>query len=130
MPKAFLTLTLLPGQFAICRTESDAGIPSWALESAFFSITRAPAEQISIVCSSQNIPDDAKADRGWRALKFEGPLDIELTGVIASVAEPLANAGIPIFPLATYATDYVFIREDHVEAATRALTAFGHAVRE
>ena len=129
MPKALLTLTLLPDQFAICRLSPSASIPAWALKGTFFSITKA-SDELSIVCAANHVPDDVKCERGWRALKFEGPLDIELTGVIASVAEPLANAGVPIFPLATAATDYVFIQDEQLEAASRALTAVGHAVRE
>ena len=129
MPKAFLTLTLLSDQFAICRVPIGS-IPQWALQGTFYSITKAPDELLSIVCSARHVPEEVKSDRGWRVLKFEGPLDIELTGVMASVADPLAEAGVPIFPLATYATDYVLIKEEQVEVATRALTAFGHAVRE
>ena len=130
MPKAFLTLTFLPDQFSICRMDPNAGVPAWVFQGTFYSITKAPDEQLSIVCSSQYVPADVKAERDWRILRFEGPLDIELTGVIASVADPLASAGVPIFPLATYATDYVLIKEAHVLTATHALTAFGHAVRE
>src|SRR4051794_40437876 len=104
MPKAFLTLTLLPEQFAICCVDPNADIPAWAYQGSFFSITKAP-DELSIVCSAEFVPEHVKSERGWRAFKFEGPLDIELTGVVASVAEPLANAGVPIFPLATYGTD-------------------------
>jgi uncharacterized protein len=129
MTKAFLTLTLLPETFAICTVDPNAAIPPWASQGTFFSITKAP-DELSIVCSSQYVPDHVKSERGWRAFKVEGPLDIELTGVIASVAEPLANAGVPIFPLATYGTDYILVKEEQLETSTRALTAFGHAVRE
>ena len=129
MPKAFLTLTLLPDQYAICRLAPNDAIPDWAQQGTFFSITKAP-DELSIVCSTQYVPEGVKVRRGWRALKFEGPLDIELTGVVASVAEPLANAGVPIFLLATYGTDYVLIQEEQIETATHALTTFGHAVRD
>jgi uncharacterized protein len=129
MPKAFLTLTLMPDRFAICRLVPDGAIPAWAFQGDFFSVTKAP-DELSIVCADRFVPEDVKSERGWRALKFEGPLDIELTGVVASVAEPLANAGVPIFPLATYGTDYILIKEEQIEIATHALTTFGHAVRE
>jgi hypothetical protein len=119
----------MPEKFAICRLTPENGIPRWALQGDFYSVTKGPGE-LSIVCPDRYVPEGVKSERGWRALRFEGPLDIELTGVVASVAEPLANAGIPIFPLATYDTDYVFVKEEQVEAATQALTAFGHAVHE
>jgi hypothetical protein len=59
----------------------------------------------------------------------EGPLDYALTGIMASLAEPLADAGVPIFPVATYETDYILVKEQHLEAAIHALTGYGHAVR-
>jgi hypothetical protein len=61
-------------------------------------------------------------------LKCEGPLDYSLTGIIASLAEPLADAGVPIFPIATYDTDYILVKEQHLERAINALTGYGHAV--
>ena len=66
---------------------------------------------------------------GWRVLKCEGPLDWALTGIMASLAEPLADAGVAIFPIATHDTDYLLIREPQLEHAIHALTAYGHAVR-
>jgi hypothetical protein len=61
-------------------------------------------------------------------LKCEGPLDYSLPGIIASSAEPLADAGVPIFPIATYDTDYILVKEQHLETAINALTGYGHAV--
>ena len=66
---------------------------------------------------------------GWRVLKCEGPLDSSLTGIVASLAEPLADASVPIFPIATYDTDYLLIKENHLETAIQALAGYGHAVR-
>jgi hypothetical protein len=56
-------------------------------------------------------------------------LDLSLPGITASLAEPLADAGVPIFPIATHHTDYILIKEPHLETAIRALTGYGHAVR-
>jgi hypothetical protein len=67
---------------------------------------------------------------GWRVLKCEGPLDWALTGIVASLAEPLANAGVAIFPIATHDTDYLLVREPQLEHAIQALTGYGHAIRD
>ncbi len=69
-----------------------------------------------------------RQDRGWRCLKLEGPLDLDLTGVLASVLLPLAQARVTIFAIATYDTDYVLVREDQRERATAALREAGHGV--
>jgi hypothetical protein len=69
-----------------------------------------------------------KQDRGWRCLKLEGPLDLDLTGVLASLLQPLAQARVTIFAIATYDTDYVLVREDQRERAIAALREAGHSV--
>ena len=48
-----------------------------------------------------------------------GPIPFEQTGVLARIATPLAAAGIPIFAIATYDTDYVLVRETDLERALR-----------
>jgi len=127
-PKALLTLTVLPDRYAICRLDADAPLPTWAVEGQFLSVTRTP-DELSIVCLERNIPSDARCMDGWRVLKCEGPLDFTLTGIVASIAEPLADAGVAIFPIATHDTDYVLVKESQLEVAVNALSAYGHAVR-
>ena len=127
-PRALLTLTILPGRYAISKLDPKAETPLWAREGQFASVTRTPAE-LSIVCPEDNVPAGASCVPGWRVLKCEGPLDWALTGIMASLAEPLADAGVAIFPIATHDTDYLLIREPQLEHAIHALTAYGHAVR-
>jgi hypothetical protein len=57
-----------------------------------------------------------------------GPLDFSLTGILSAIAEPLAAAGIPIFAVSTYDTDYVFVKTDRSTDAAAALTSAGHTV--
>jgi hypothetical protein len=61
-------------------------------------------------------------------LEVEGPLDFSLTGVLASVAGPLAEAGISLFALSTYDTDYLFLRQDRLAQAVLVLEGNGHRV--
>jgi uncharacterized protein len=69
-----------------------------------------------------------ECERGWRALVVRGPLDFALTGVLASLATPLAEAGVSIFALSTYDTDYVLVREAQLRDAVAALAAAGNDV--
>jgi uncharacterized protein len=46
-----------------------------------------------------------------------------------SVAQPLAEAGVSIFAISTYDTDYVMVKEQDLEKAVRALEAAGHWVK-
>jgi len=117
----------LPLRYAICSLDATAEVPGWCTKGAFVSISRTP-DELSLICLESNLPDGLTCEPGWRILKCEGPLDFSLPGIMASLAEPLADAGIPIFPIATYHTDYVLIKEPHLESAINALTAYGHAV--
>ena len=120
-----LTLSLLPGTFTICRLDPEANIPEWAKAGGFISVTRT-SDELSIVCTGANVPEDVKADRGWRCFKVEGPLDLSLTGVLTSLANPLAEARINIFALSTFDTDYLLVKEDNVSRAAEALIRSGH----
>lgn len=127
-PPPRMNLSLSKDRLTVCQFRADAPLPSWvATATGFISITRTP-EELSIVCPESLAPRDAKQESGWRAFKVEGPLDFALTGILASLLDPLAKAGISIFALSTFNTDYILVKADKVEAATQALRAAGHGV--
>ena len=123
-----LTLTVVPARFAICRLAPDAPLPAWATAGEFVSFTRTP-EELSIVCRQATVPEGVVAERDWRCIKAEGPLDFSLTGVLASLTSPLAEAGVSVFALSTYLTDYLLVREDDLERAVDALNSGGHYIQ-
>ena len=123
-----LTLTVMPGAFAICRLAPDAPLPSWAAAGRFFSITRT-SEELSVVCADGDAPAGVKAEKGWRALKVEGPLELSAVGIIASLAAPLAAERISVFVVSTFDTDYLLVRHESLEAAAAALARAGHRIR-
>jgi hypothetical protein len=123
-----LSLTLLPAPIALCRLAPAEPIPAWTAQArTFLTISRTPTE-LSIVADEEAVPLEVRAERGYRALRVEGPLPLELVGVLAALANPLAAAGIPIFPIATYDTDYLLLRETTLRRAINALTVAGHRV--
>ena len=123
-----MDLTLLPETFAICRLASGEALPTWAAGSAgLLSITRT-AEELSIVCEAAAAPEGITASRGWRCLRVAGPLDFALTGVLAALAAPLAEAGVSIFAVSTYDTDYLLVREAQLESALAALEQSGQSI--
>jgi hypothetical protein len=121
-----LTLRTLPGTFAVCRLPPEAPAPGWAAGS-LVSLTRTP-EELSIICEEEYVPEGVKRQGGFRCLAVSGPLDFALTGVIAALAGPLADAGISLFPLGTYDTDYLFVRGDDLVRAAATLRGQGHQV--
>lgn len=112
---------------AICRLGPGDEIPNWAGSAAFSSVTRTRTE-LSIVCLEDTVPCGIARESGWRVLRVEGPLDFALTGVLASIAGPLAEASVSIFAISTFDTDYVMVRESDVDAAFEALRNAGHRV--
>lgn len=86
-------------------------------EARFFSVMRTP-DETSVVCSEDDVPPSvARVDKGWQALKVDGPLPLTMTGVTAKLTTPLAAAGIPVFALSTYDTDYLLVKAEHLEHA-------------
>ena len=126
-PRALLTLSFLPKTYAICRLDPATPNPAWAMTGDFWSLIRT-RDELSVVCEEHALPKDISREGGWRILKCEGPLDFALTGIMAAIAEPLADAGVSIFPLATYDTDYVLVKHAQIEIAAQALIDYGHVV--
>jgi hypothetical protein len=124
-----MNLMLLPGQFAACRLDADAPLPPWAMSasSTIVSITRTSSE-LSIVCAQELIPDGVRSERDWRCVRVEGPLDFSLTGVLLALLAPLAKAGVSIFALSSFDTDYLLVRAAQLDLAIEALSAAGHQV--
>jgi hypothetical protein len=123
-----LTITVHPEKYAICRLDPGASVPSWAVGARFLSVTRTAAE-LSVVCEDARAPQSAHAERDRRLLQIEGTLAFALTGVLASVAAPLAAAEISIFAVSTYDTDYLLVSEKDLQRAMQVLDAAGHSVR-
>ena len=116
---------VLADKLAVCQLPAGSPIPEWAFGAGFFCITQT-AEELSIVCEESRVPSNVRIERGWVGLKLEGPFPFAMTGVLASFLQPLADASIPIFAVATFDTDYVLMKREQLEAAIAALTSAGH----
>lgn len=126
-----MNLEWIDHDLSICRLNADAECPTWALASAFMSITRTDAE-LSIVVEASAVPADAeeraslRVEGPWRAFRVAGQLPFGLVGVVVSLTRPLAEAGIPVFVISTFDTDYVMVKVERVREARTALTSAGH----
>ncbi len=129
MPGSALVLSLLSTPLAVCRLDSTAEVPPWAARGEFTSVTRT-ADELSIVCAENAVPEGTRCEKGWRAFKLEGPFDFSQVGILLAVAEPLAQAGVVILAIGTYDTDYLLVRQAQLKQAMAALRTGGHAVRE
>jgi len=122
-----LNLTLFPDILAVCRLDPDVAVPPWAFAGPFTSITRTVTE-LSIVCLQKGVPEGVRCERGWRYLAVEGPLAFALTGILASLTGALALAGVSVFAISTFDTDYLLVREADAERTVGLLSREGHRV--
>jgi uncharacterized protein len=119
-----LELSVLPEKLGVCHFGKNSAIPEWVLQNNdFFSATKT-YDELSVVCLEEKIPQNVRAERGWRAFKVNGPLGFEITGIVSSLSTPLAAAGISILYISTYETDYVLVEESNLEKAKKVLSGF------
>jgi hypothetical protein len=123
-----LTITVHPELYAICRLEPEDEVPKWARGDSFVTISRTKTE-LSIVCEESRVPAEIHAERKRRLMQVAGTLAFSLTGILAAIAVPLAEAHISIFGVSTYDTDYVLVNEADLEHAISVLESAGHVVQ-
>ena len=121
-----LTLSLLAGPYAICRFPS--GTPVRLPDPGAFSLLVQAVEETTLVCTLHQAPPEAEIDAGWRCFRIMQNFDFAVPGILASVLEPLAKAGIGIFATSTFSTDYVLVKEQDADHAMEALRAAGHRI--
>ena len=125
-----MKLVRVAGAFAVCRLPPKSAPPSWLFESSsFYSLTKTD-DELSIVCLQHLVPANVTpCEKDWSCLKVQGPLDFGLTGIMASLATPLAKVGISMFAVATFDTDYLLVKTNRLEEAIEALKNEGHDIR-
>ena len=95
-------------------------VPDSIWHSSFLSITRTD-EELSIICEEQFRPPAIKVEAGFGLIKILGPLDFNLTGILNTLLEPMKKAGIPVFVISTYDTDYILLKKDRIPEAIKVI---------
>ncbi|MFB9234565.1 ACT domain-containing protein [Plantactinospora siamensis] len=126
-----LDIALLPGEYAVCRLPAGTAVPAGLLGGAegsgVVSVT-STADELSVICPAGRVPAEAVVETPWRCLQVVGPMDLALTGILASLAVPLADARVNIVAFSTYDTDYLLVPAVRLREALAALTDAGHRV--
>lgn len=120
-----MTIEILSGMYAVCRLECADGVD---LSGGFASLTITDNE-ISLVCDEGCIPDGAKAETGWRAMRVAGTLEFSLVGILAKISGVLAEADVSIFAVSTFDTDYLLVKDDALDRAKDALSRAGYMLQ-
>ncbi len=120
-----LSISILPERIAIWRLPPEEAVPARPPEAGFWSVS-ATEEEISVVSPEEHVQSGRTVDRGWLCLKVQGPLEFDQMGILASLADPLSRAGIPIFVISTYETDYLLVKEENLGKTVTVLESAGH----
>jgi hypothetical protein len=120
-------LSRYPETLAVVRLGPGAEVPAWAESSSIFSVT-ATATETSVVCAARSVPRKAPHQAPFTAFEVQGPLDFSLTGILAGLLVPLAEAEISVFTLSTFDTDWVLVPAGRADDAEEAWRRTGHDV--
>jgi hypothetical protein len=123
-PRQDLRLSLLRGRFAICQLPASAAAPGPPPDASLWSLTRT-ADELSLVLPEEYADHRWRVEAGYRCLTIKGPLPFSAVGILAQLSSALADAGVPLFALSTFDTDYLLVPDEHLPAALAALQERG-----
>lgn len=121
------TLHRYPEKLVVAQLGPGAEVPAWAESASVFSIV-ATATETTVVCAGRSVPKKVTQAGPFTAYAVRGPLDLALTGVLASLLEPLAVAEIPVFTVSTYPTDWILVPIGRADDAAEEWRRRGHVV--
>lgn len=122
-----ITLCTLPYLFSVCQVQEDVSLPL-GREYCFTACTK---NEISLVCKTEDVPSfTLQREDGWRCFYVKGPLDFSLIGILARISGLLAEAGISIFALSTFNTDYLLVKQAHWADALDVLAKSGYVIEQ
>ena len=122
---AKLVISVLSETFTIHKLSPDASLPEEILKSNYYSVSKTENE-LSLVCSEVIEVQSLQSSKGWKCIKVKGPLDFNLTGILAGISDILAQANISIFAISTFDTDYILVRTHNLSSAKTKLMQAGY----
>ena len=120
-----LVLSVLSETLTIHKLSADFLIPEEILKSNYYSVSKTENE-LSLVCSEVIEVQSLQSSKGWKCIKLKGPLDFNLTGILAGISDILAQANISIFANSTFDTDYILVRSQDLYSARNKLSKAGY----
>jgi len=83
---------------------------------SFWSLTQT-ADEISLVSPIENHESFLKSEGPWVLFEVSGVLDFGLIGILNSLTKPMAEAGVSVFAVSTFNTDYILVKSDMADRA-------------
>lgn len=120
-----MKIKLIDCELSVCKV-ADYSMVDMDRDFTFIGKTD---EELSLVCPSDAVPENClECDSGWRAFRIQGTLDFSLIGILSRISTLLADAGIGIFAVSTYNTDYILTKKENFDRAVDALESAGYEI--
>ncbi|MBQ2063403.1 MAG: ACT domain-containing protein [Firmicutes bacterium] len=120
-----MELKKIPYDLTVCKVADTAAID---LSGEFYFIGKTD-EELSLVIPTDAVPaETTERDDGWRAFRIQGVLDFSLIGILSKISGLLADAGIGIFAVSTFNTDYILVKKENFEKALGVLAVAGYQI--
>ena len=130
-----MELEYLDDEYSIYQFDCAEKIPIHELlrQGNFVSVSRSPAE-ISVVCTCQQGEEwtrsAVQSSSGWRLMRVVGTLSFDLKGILAELTGALADAGVSVFSVSTFDTDYLMVPQSDWKRASQGLENRGHHLKQ
>ena len=121
-----MKIEAIRGEFTVCQLKAGTAVN---MNQPFTFLSRTD-EELSLVCLTEAVPQNTvRREDGWRMLRIAGTLDFALVGILSRIGALLASAGIPIFAISTYNTDYILVKDADLDRTIRVLSEHWYDVR-
>lgn len=121
-------LRRLPGLLYVVQRDAGDDVPAWAWEAGDFTSVTRTASEVSIITSHPHAAEDPDVAGPYVAFCVDEVLDFVLTGVLATLLQPLEELHISTLALSTYNTDWLLVPSEESDAAAEAWRRAGHTV--
>ena len=94
-----------------------------------FCFTGRTDEEKSLICPTEIMPDNiVDHEDGWRAFRICSEQDIFRSEILARIVKILASYQIELFPVSTFSTNYILIKEEDYNRVVSILKNAGYSI--
>lgn len=109
--------------FSICKLEGTLDTAMLQNKFCFISTTD---NEVSLICPTQFIPTNVIAvENGWSCFRIAEDAAFEKYGMIAFLTDIIAAEKTGVLVVATFDTDYLFVKNAKIEKVKKALIENG-----
>ena len=117
-----MDLQIINRKFSICKV-NEVSIELLNHEFTFISKTD---NELSVICETNHLPEtNLTAEHGWCCFRIAEDASFEKYGMISFLSKIIADEKTCILVVATFDTDYIFLKEDRFDDVKKALLENG-----